>query len=172
MLTCSSGEGACLQSTAGSTCIWWTFCNVSTTATCMVTAPAGAHQQGWFGQAHQQPSALHTLLPLTLCQQVACCMHVHCQYSLQDSCQLFILCCCTDTTTTATAAAAAATWAACSLRALYGTNGTRNATHGSDSPASAAREIKFYFPDLKLDAAEPAGADAQVRKSSRQRCRS
>lgn len=35
-----------------------------------------------------------------------------------------------------------------SLRALYGTDGTENATHGSDSPASAAREIKFFFPHL------------------------
>ena len=29
-----------------------------------------------------------------------------------------------------------------SLRALYGTDGTKNAAHGSDSPASAAREIR------------------------------
>ncbi|KAL3148410.1 50S ribosomal protein L3 [Trebouxia sp. C0009 RCD-2024] len=35
-----------------------------------------------------------------------------------------------------------------SLRALYGTDGTQNATHGSDSPASAAREIRFFFPQL------------------------
>ena len=33
-----------------------------------------------------------------------------------------------------------------SLRALYGTDGTQNATHGSDSPASATREIGFFFP--------------------------
>lgn len=38
-----------------------------------------------------------------------------------------------------------------SLRALYGTDGTRNATHGSDSPASATREIKFFFPHLIID---------------------
>jgi nucleoside diphosphate kinase homolog 5 len=37
------------------------------------------------------------------------------------------------------------------LRALYGTDGTHNATHGSDSPASAQREIKFFFPQLVLD---------------------
>jgi len=37
------------------------------------------------------------------------------------------------------------------LRARYGVDGTRNATHGSDSPASAARELRFYFPDLTLD---------------------
>lgn len=37
------------------------------------------------------------------------------------------------------------------LRALYGTDGTQNATHGSDSPVSAAREIKFYFPKLVME---------------------
>ena len=35
--------------------------------------------------------------------------------------------------------------------ALYGTDGTANATHGSDSPASAAREIKFFFPNVVLE---------------------
>jgi hypothetical protein len=48
-----------------------------------------------------------------------------------------------------------------SLRALYGHDGTQNACHGSDSPASAAREIKFFFPHLAADAAayaEPAAA--------------
>ena len=34
------------------------------------------------------------------------------------------------------------------IRALYGDNMTENAVHGSDSPASAAREIAFYFPEL------------------------
>ncbi|KAG2488311.1 hypothetical protein HYH03_013161 [Edaphochlamys debaryana] len=34
------------------------------------------------------------------------------------------------------------------LRALYGTDNTQNATHGSDAPGSAAREIKFFFPHL------------------------
>jgi UMP-CMP kinase family protein len=33
-----------------------------------------------------------------------------------------------------------------SLRALYGTDGTMNATHGSDSFISAAREGAFWFP--------------------------
>eukprot|EP00281_Chroomonas_sp_CCMP1168_P031140 CAMPEP_0206239894 /NCGR_PEP_ID=MMETSP0047_2-20121206/15639_1 /ASSEMBLY_ACC=CAM_ASM_000192 /TAXON_ID=195065 /ORGANISM="Chroomonas mesostigmatica_cf, Strain CCMP1168" /LENGTH=215 /DNA_ID=CAMNT_0053664621 /DNA_START=34 /DNA_END=681 /DNA_ORIENTATION=- len=32
-----------------------------------------------------------------------------------------------------------------SMRALYGTDGGRNACHGSDSPKSAAREIRFFF---------------------------
>ncbi|XP_071198380.1 nucleoside diphosphate kinase homolog 7 isoform X2 [Salvelinus alpinus] len=33
-----------------------------------------------------------------------------------------------------------------SLRAQFGTDGTRNAGHGSDSLASAARELEFFFP--------------------------
>ncbi|CAG9327550.1 NME7_4 [Blepharisma stoltei] len=32
-----------------------------------------------------------------------------------------------------------------SIRATFGTDGQRNATHGSDSPASANREINFFF---------------------------
>ena len=32
-----------------------------------------------------------------------------------------------------------------SLRAQFGTDGTRNACHGSDSPASADRELNFFF---------------------------
>eukprot|EP00164_Ancoracysta_twista_P004596 GFYU01006206.1.p1 GENE.GFYU01006206.1~~GFYU01006206.1.p1 ORF type:complete len:388 (-),score=125.96 GFYU01006206.1:426-1589(-) len=38
-----------------------------------------------------------------------------------------------------------------SLRALFGTNGQQNATHGSDSPESAARELKFFFPNMILE---------------------
>lgn len=49
------------------------------------------------------------------------------------------------------------------MRALYGTDGTRNSCHGSDSPSSAAREIKFFFPDLKLSTTAAAGTeDAKV----------
>ncbi|KPP73842.1 Nucleoside diphosphate kinase 7-like [Scleropages formosus] len=33
-----------------------------------------------------------------------------------------------------------------SLRARFGTDGTRNAGHGSDALASAARELEFFFP--------------------------
>ncbi|XP_062412123.1 nucleoside diphosphate kinase 7 isoform X1 [Sardina pilchardus] len=33
-----------------------------------------------------------------------------------------------------------------SLRSQFGTDGTRNAAHGSDSLASAARELEFFFP--------------------------
>ena len=47
-----------------------------------------------------------------------------------------------------------------SLRAKFGTDGTRNATHGSDSPASAMRELKFFFPNLRLDPI-PEGAAAR-----------
>lgn len=36
-----------------------------------------------------------------------------------------------------------------SLRALFGTDGQMNAAHGSDSPASAAREIGIAFPEYK-----------------------
>ena len=35
----------------------------------------------------------------------------------------------------------------CSLRAIYGTDEQRNGLHGSDSYSSAAREIRFFFPD-------------------------
>jgi len=34
-----------------------------------------------------------------------------------------------------------------SLRARFGTDGTQNACHGSDSPVSASRELLFWFPD-------------------------
>jgi nucleoside-diphosphate kinase len=37
-----------------------------------------------------------------------------------------------------------------SLRAKYGTDGQRNAFHGSDSAASAQREALLIFPGLKL----------------------
>merc|ERR1712207_44827 len=33
-----------------------------------------------------------------------------------------------------------------SMRALYGSSMTKNATHGSDSTESAARELEYYFP--------------------------
>lgn len=34
------------------------------------------------------------------------------------------------------------------LRARLGCEGERNAVHGSDSPASAEREVRFFFPEL------------------------
>jgi len=38
-----------------------------------------------------------------------------------------------------------------SLRARFGDpdNDSHNGTHGSDSPISAQREIKFFFPDCE-----------------------
>jgi hypothetical protein len=42
-----------------------------------------------------------------------------------------------------------------SLRARYGTDGQQNAFHGSDSDASAAREISLFFPSFS-----PAHASA------------
>uniref|UniRef100_A0A0G4FPF0 Nucleoside diphosphate kinase-like domain-containing protein n=1 Tax=Chromera velia CCMP2878 TaxID=1169474 RepID=A0A0G4FPF0_9ALVE len=47
-----------------------------------------------------------------------------------------------------------------SVRALFGTDGTRNACHGSDSQMSAEREIQFFFPDIPLD---PLPSDAALR---------
>jgi len=47
-----------------------------------------------------------------------------------------------------TDAAKAKTDAPLSLRANFGTNGQRNACHGSDSSASAAREAGLFFPFL------------------------
>ncbi|KAJ1515807.1 NME NM23 member 5, partial [Coelomomyces lativittatus] len=37
-----------------------------------------------------------------------------------------------------------------SIRAIFGTDKTQNACHGSDSPKSAEREIHFFFPDVSL----------------------
>lgn len=34
------------------------------------------------------------------------------------------------------------------VRKLFGSSKGNNATHGSDSPESAAREVKYFFPDL------------------------
>lgn len=49
-----------------------------------------------------------------------------------------------------------------SLRALYGSDGTRNAVHGSDSATSAAREARFFFPKLCIPgASRVAGGSAQ-----------
>lgn len=38
-----------------------------------------------------------------------------------------------------------------SLRAIYGTDSTKNALHGSDSYSSAEREIHFFFPDSVVE---------------------
>lgn len=47
-----------------------------------------------------------------------------------------------------------------SMRARFGADMTRNATHGSDSPDSAAREIAFFFPSF-ADPQQYKGADAK-----------
>ncbi|KAG6451133.1 hypothetical protein O3G_MSEX006947 [Manduca sexta] len=36
------------------------------------------------------------------------------------------------------------------LRGMFGISDTRNVAHGSDSPQSAEREIKFFFPDFSF----------------------
>jgi nucleoside-diphosphate kinase len=36
------------------------------------------------------------------------------------------------------------------IRKLFGASKSENATHGSDSPASAAREVAFFFPECLL----------------------
>ena len=38
-----------------------------------------------------------------------------------------------------------------SIRAQFGTNEQKNAVHGSDSAVSAEREIRFFFPNCKLN---------------------
>ncbi|XP_044595590.1 nucleoside diphosphate kinase 6 [Cotesia glomerata] len=38
-----------------------------------------------------------------------------------------------------------------SIRGRFGLSDTRNATHGSDSPDSAQREIKVFFKDFNID---------------------
>ncbi|XP_064605485.1 nucleoside diphosphate kinase 6-like [Liolophura sinensis] len=38
-----------------------------------------------------------------------------------------------------------------SIRGMYGLTDTRNCTHGSDSPESAAKEIAFFFPEFSID---------------------
>eukprot|EP00698_Gefionella_okellyi_P003007 TRINITY_DN12834_c0_g1_i1.p1 TRINITY_DN12834_c0_g1~~TRINITY_DN12834_c0_g1_i1.p1 ORF type:complete len:602 (+),score=193.38 TRINITY_DN12834_c0_g1_i1:39-1844(+) len=51
-----------------------------------------------------------------------------------------------------------------SIRARFGTDGTRNATHGSDSVASARREIAFFFPN----SFGPTPSADQVREYTQQ----
>jgi adenylate kinase family enzyme/nucleoside diphosphate kinase len=47
-----------------------------------------------------------------------------------------------------------------SLRARFGRDGQRNAVHGSDSAKSAAREVRFFFPEMGAD---PVPDDEAVR---------
>ncbi|XXQ39455.1 Nucleoside diphosphate kinase-like domain-containing protein [Plasmodiophora brassicae] len=45
-----------------------------------------------------------------------------------------------------------------SIRAQFGTDGRRNAAHGSDSELSAARELRFFFADLPAASHRPVSA--------------
>nr|CAH7761486.1 unnamed protein product [Callosobruchus chinensis] len=38
-----------------------------------------------------------------------------------------------------------------SLRGQFGLSDTRNATHGSDSPESAMKEIEIFFPEFRQE---------------------
>ena len=38
-----------------------------------------------------------------------------------------------------------------SIRGQFGLTDTRNCTHGSDSEASAQKEIAFFFPEFDVD---------------------
>lgn len=50
-----------------------------------------------------------------------------------------------------------------SLRALYGTDGTMNATHGSDAVHTARREIKFFYPEfLSLPITDSVGCKKYI----------
>ena len=40
------------------------------------------------------------------------------------------------------------------IRAEFGTDKQRNAVHASDSPASAAREVAFFFPAVEIPCGE------------------
>ncbi len=56
-----------------------------------------------------------------------------------------------------------------SLRAIFGTDGTKNATHGSDSFISAAREAKFWFsselkPERTLAMIKPIVSDLDYER--------
>jgi hypothetical protein len=41
-----------------------------------------------------------------------------------------------------------------SIRAMCGVDSEKNCVHGSDSPQSAAREISFFFGDVRSDTVE------------------
>ena len=54
-----------------------------------------------------------------------------------------------------------------SIRALFGTDGSHNAVHGSDAPISAEREIKIVFGDLVSSSPDPlplSPAEAEFEK--------
>jgi len=45
------------------------------------------------------------------------------------------------------------------LRALFGLDGTKNGTHGSDSPDSARKELSFWFNTGRVHVPRPFAAD-------------
>ncbi|KAJ3033116.1 Thioredoxin domain-containing protein 3 [Rhizophlyctis rosea] len=52
-----------------------------------------------------------------------------------------------------------------SIRALYGTNGSQNAVHGSDSPASAEREIRLIFGTSPSHTIIPTASGLPVQRT-------
>ncbi|KAK9798947.1 hypothetical protein WJX73_007709 [Symbiochloris irregularis] len=54
-----------------------------------------------------------------------------------------------------------------SIRAMYGTDGTKNATHGSANDGDASRELDFFFPD---PAATPTGKQAAADAAAFKAC--
>jgi nucleoside-diphosphate kinase len=54
-----------------------------------------------------------------------------------------------------------------SMRALFGKDGTMNATHGSDSLASSRKELHFWFNIARVDVGrEPAHHNATPQQAS------
>lgn len=59
-----------------------------------------------------------------------------------------------------------------SVRALFGTDGSKNATHGSDSVQSAEREIQLLFGvtqennDTQTEAKHPTSADETTSEAA------
>ncbi|OUM62039.1 hypothetical protein PIROE2DRAFT_44691, partial [Piromyces sp. E2] len=49
-----------------------------------------------------------------------------------------------------------------SIRALYGTDGSQNAVHGSDSTASAIRELGLIFPEINVELPKPRQTPIQT----------
>jgi len=56
-----------------------------------------------------------------------------------------------------------------SIRALFGTDGSQNAVHGSDSTASAIRELGLIFPEINTVAKEVKAEEPKVEIESRVR---